>query len=65
MVSVGTRERRQDAVSYTAPTPVEITGWSSQRASARLQRFRVTVAAGEDWTHAQGVNVEAVADGIR
>jgi len=64
LVSAATRERLQDHVVWGAETPLEVTGSASVFSSGRLQRFRVTTPAGDVWTHAQGVLVEADPDGV-
>jgi len=62
-VAVGERERLQDPQSYGAPQPVGSTGSAPVYSSSRLHRFRVFVPEAVQWTHAQGVQVEAQPDG--
>ena len=62
-VMAGIRERLADPVVWGVPAPLEITGKAALFSSARLHRFRVRIPAGELWTHAQGVMVEAQQDG--
>jgi hypothetical protein len=64
-VSVGMRDRVQDAVVYGSTATAEETGWASVRASGRLGRFQMTIPAGSTWSHAQGVDFEAKPDGAR
>lgn len=62
-VAVGARERQQDAPAWTAPVPVNRAGFAPLRATGRYHRARVTIPAGQDWSHAQGVDFEASTDG--
>lgn len=55
-IRVGSRERVQDAVAYSASVAIERDGWAKPRASGRLHRVEVTIPAGSTWTHAQGVD---------
>lgn len=64
-ISVGMRDRVQDAVVYGSTATVEETGWASVRASGRLGRFQMTIPAGSSWSHAQGVDFNAKPDGMR
>jgi len=62
-IMVETRERMADARVSSVDYPLEITGSASVLTSARLHRFTHTIPAGEVWTTAQGVLVEAQPDG--
>lgn len=62
-LAAGTRERLQDTRTWGSAVTLERTGRFSLRSSARLHRFRFTVPASATWTHASGVDVDAVADG--
>lgn len=62
-VAIGERERLQDPAGFGVALGVESTGFAPVYSSSRLHRFRVFVPAGATWTHAQGVLVEAQADG--
>jgi hypothetical protein len=64
-VRVGSRERVQDAVSYSLPASLEVDGWCKPRASGRLHRAEVTIPAAVTWTHAQGIDISATTDGER
>jgi len=63
IVASATRERLEDTPVWGSPLPLEITGSIPLFSSSRLHRFRMTVPAGETWTNAQGVMVEAQQDG--
>jgi hypothetical protein len=63
-VNVAIRERLQDPVLWGTALPLEVTGSASVLTSSRLHRFRVSVAAGDAWTNAQGVLAEAQPDGM-
>lgn len=58
-----TREQIQDTPDTGATESVEETGWAYPLVSARLHRYRATIAAGAIWQHAQGVLVAAQPDG--
>lgn len=62
-VAVGERENFQEPVAWGEPQAVGSTGSAPVYSSSRLHRFRVGVAAGRTWTHAQGVQVESQPDG--
>ena len=59
----GYRERLQDAVAWTDPAAIEITGSAAVYNSSRLHRFRHIIPRGSVWTHAQGVMADAQPDG--
>lgn len=63
VVSVATRERMQDDPVQNAECPVEEDGFASILASGRYQRFTLRIPAAETWTTAQGLGIEAVAQG--
>lgn len=44
----------------TAVSPSTVTGMTPFRRDGRLHRFRATIAAGDVWTHAHGVDVEGL-----
>ena len=62
-VSVATRERLQDTPVWQAEVPIEITGMAEVLTSGRLQRFRLKIPTGTEWTHAQGVIADVQQDG--
>jgi hypothetical protein len=64
-ISIGTRQRLQDAVVYHAAVPVNILGYCPQRLTGRYVRARITVPAASDWDHIQGVDGEATREGRR
>lgn len=65
-VAIGSRFRRGDTVSYTGEiSPTSATGRCDKLNSARFQRVRLTIPAGETWTDAQGVDIDAYPDGER
>lgn len=64
-IQVGTSERPQTAVSYGAASTVNAQGLCPVRASGRVHRVKASIAAGEDWSHLQGIEVDAVQDGLR
>lgn len=64
-VSVGKKERPQDVFTYGAASAINAQGFSPQRASARIHRYRVDIPAGESWTHLAGIDPVIVDDGDR
>lgn len=64
-VQLGTRERTNDPVTWATEVSQDSAGNCRQRSSARYHRARVRVAGDGSWTHAQGIDVEAVAEGGR
>lgn len=67
-IRVGRQENNNDAVSFTASsTPSARTGVARLRASGRIMQIElsITQASGTLWSHAQGLNVDALADGSR
>lgn len=65
-ISVGKRDRRQDAIVWgNELSPNSVTGSIDIISEARFHAFRVTIAAGADWTKAQGVDVPGKATGWR
>ena len=64
-VQVGKKERPQDSLTYGSAVAVNAQGLSPQRASARIHRYRVDIAAEESWSHLQGVEPQFHSDGDR
>jgi hypothetical protein len=64
-IQVGTRERTVDPVQWSAEVTQNSIGACVLRAGARYHRARLKIAAGEQWAHAQGIDVEAAPEGMR
>jgi hypothetical protein len=64
-VRVGTRERTNDPVAWSMDVAQNAVGSCLIRSSARYHRARVKIAADGQWSHAQGIDVEAVQEGTR
>jgi len=64
-VQVGTRERTNDPVQWSAEVAQNAIGDCLLRAGARFHRARIKIDAGSQWNHAQGVDVEADQEGAR
>lgn len=65
-MSIGARMRRTDAVTWTAEfTPSTNTGIARKRSRSRFHRFKLRMIEGAEWTHAQGVSVDARPAGLR
>lgn len=66
LVQVGSRFRRGDARTWTGEKAVSgATGIAHLRSRARFHRIRLKVPASTVWTHAQGVDVDAIDGGAR
>lgn len=63
-IAVGSRERQSDAVVWSSEADMESTGSCPVLASGRYVRARLTLPEGAVWTEAQGVDFNAVADGL-
>lgn len=65
-VAIGSRFTRGGTVTWTGEiTPNSATGRADKLNAARFQRVRMTIPAGETWTHAQGVDITAQPAGRR
>lgn len=65
-IAIGSRMKRGEVVVWTNEiTPTAATGRADKLNAARFQRVRVTIPAGEVWTHAQGVEIAAKPIGRR
>jgi hypothetical protein len=64
-VQLATRSAPNDAVTFMGTAVMGPSGLCSVRSSGRFHRARVNIAAGASWTHATGVDVEAVPEGKR
>lgn len=64
-VSLGIRARLGDSVSWGLDVAQTALGECPQRADARYAQALVKVPAGEAWTHAEGVEIEAAQGGVR
>jgi hypothetical protein len=65
-IAIGSRMKRSDVASWTSEIPLNsVTGRADKLSTARFHRFRVTIPSGEDWTHAQGIDVTSQPAGRR
>jgi hypothetical protein len=55
-ISIGYRKTLSDSIAYTAPTPVNSTGFCPTRANGRYLRAKMTIPAASSWTFARGVD---------
>lgn len=62
-ISVGTRRRLLDTVSYTSPVTANAAGECPVRSDSRYHRFRATFSG--DWDFALGVDVRGAPSGMR
>jgi hypothetical protein len=58
-VSVGHRNLPNEAPTFAATSAMNSIGFCSQDINARYHRFRLSIASGGSWEHAQGIEVEA------
>ena len=58
-VSVGTRDRLQDSVTYQTAVATNAIGECPQRVTGRYARARITLPAASTFTHIEGVDVTA------
>lgn len=54
--AVGSRNRPNDAISYSTPMTQNTVGFCPARVDARYHKARIVIPAGSTWTHALGVN---------
>jgi hypothetical protein len=62
-VTVAARERAMDAEAYTSAGTLEAHGMVSLECGGRYHRAKMVIAAGDEWTSAQGLEFEAQLDG--
>ncbi len=63
-VTIKSRERLADSLSSTISGIMENNGDIAIQASGRYHRAQIEIAAGVDWTYLQGLDFEAVDDGV-
>lgn len=64
-VQVGGRNRLADARTWSSASSMQTSGRVPLRSSYRYQRGRISVPAGETWTHIDGLELEVGARGTR
>ncbi len=65
-VSIGTRNRQVDSISFGSAVPMNSLGTSPQRTIGRYIRGRITVPSASSWTHISGLELEGGAPaGVR
>ena len=64
-IAVASRERIADSAVYGSAVAMNTQGECPQRNSGRYHRAKMVIPAGASWTHAMGVEFQAVADGVR
>lgn len=64
-VAIATRELFTQDSSFGASTSPNATGFAPVRTSGRYMRFRVTTVNNGSFTHIQGIEVDAVPEGVR
>lgn len=63
MVSFGVRNRLIDPVTFNSPVAINSIGTCPQTVNGRYVRGEITIPSG-DWTHAQGLQVEGIPNGV-
>jgi hypothetical protein len=64
-IRVRKRQRMSDTGTWTSASSVQTSGYCPLRASGFYHEIEGTIPAGEVWTHAQGVEIDAVPEGTR
>lgn len=64
-VQVAARSAPNDTVTFGTAVDMNASGLCPVRSSGRFHRARVSIDSGTSWTHAQGIDVEAVPEGSR
>jgi hypothetical protein len=64
-IAVGHRERLTDPVIWEAPVSINAIGECPQRATGRYLRFRMTMPAGQSFSHLQGIDMAIIPEGQR
>ena len=64
-VNIGTRNRLIDPVIFNGAIPINDSGTTPQRADGRFIRAQITHAAGDSFTHINGVELTGIATGTR
>lgn len=57
-VSVATRERLKDSVSYGPSADLNVSGNCKVRSHGRYQRFRLSLSSCTSWSHVQGLELD-------
>lgn len=63
-VAFGVRNRQVDPVVFNNAVALNSTGTCPQTVNGRYIRGQITIPAGSDWTHAQGLQVEGIPNGV-
>lgn len=64
-ISIGSRERTSDAITFAAPCSVNDSGIAPVRANGRFVRVRMVIPEAATWTRAQAVDVVLTPQGRR
>ena len=64
-ISIASRQRLADAVSYGSASDMDITGNCPTRSAGRYHRLRVSLSASTSWSHLTGIGIDYVAGGSR
>lgn len=62
-VAFGYRNRLVDMVTFNNPVPLNFIGTCPQTVNGRYIRGEITIPAGSDWTHIQGLEAEGIPNG--
>lgn len=58
-IAMGIRNRLQDTPAYANDVSMNVWGECAVRTDSRFVRARLTIPAASDWTHAQGIEIDA------
>ena len=64
-IQLGTRERTNDPVHWSAAVAQNAVGHCAVRSSARYHRARIKIGTDGSWNHAQGIDVDMDQEGVR
>jgi hypothetical protein len=64
-VSIGARDRTQDAVTWGPSVAMDALGGCPQRSNARFHRARISMPAAGSWSHVSALDVDAAKEGAR
>lgn len=64
-VAIGTRARYGDSVSLTTAVAMQSNGTCPQRAYGKTAFAQMTIPAGTEWTHGEGITIYSRQDGVR
>lgn len=64
-IAIGTRIKNTESPTYAVAIAPGSAGFASVRSTARFHRFRMETETGSTFDHLQGLDITAIADGVR